>query len=415
MKNFYLILLITFTFSANAQWKESTYPVGFDGFRIVSFFNKDTIVGNDNFTGLYFSGNGGVDFINNMGNYYSYRLFWIKEKLVTVGGGYAHSTDFGKTWVPQVLKGKNNDTLGYPIQQNISKNGEGFSLVRRQKLNCLVYHTIDFGVSWTLVDTNNVNISSISGGFIVPQKLFDFDSISIVQRHLTGNLMWIFENYGLKSYEIDLTSQIKAGGRVVSYAFENENKGIIVVQKGLESIVYKTEDRLKTIIEVANFPIRSTARAADYAKTDGIKKGFYIIGTANSGSFYSTDFGKNWIILDIDYSHNLINFFNASVGISGQHVGSNKIRYFDGSILNNIPNLNALNEPIKIFPNPGNTYVTIDASIEILNIKLYNTSGKLLTETQQNRLETASYNEGVYIIEITSKNGQIQRSKWIKQ
>ncbi|MDZ4669186.1 MAG: T9SS type A sorting domain-containing protein [bacterium] len=422
MRNFYLILLTTLAFNVNAQWKESTYPFDFYGFNLISYYNKDTIFGQDGATGTYFTGNGGLNFTKKSNDDFSrYRLYWNREKLVRVGGGLFHSTDFGETWEIQVLKDKNNDTLkikGSFVQQNISKNGQGFTLVARNNLNCLVYHTQDFGDSWLLVDSNNVNISkvnSISGGSIVPKKLFDFDSISIVQRHITGNLMWIFENYGKKSYEIDLTTQIKTGGTVVSYAFENENKGIIVVLKGQESTIYKTEDRLKTIIEVANFPFNSIARVADYAKTDGPKKGFYIVGTSNNGSFYSIDFGQNWKNLEIDYNHNLINFFNASIGISSSNSGTNKIRYFDGSILNSITNINPLNEQLKIFPNPGNNFVTIHATTEIVNLKLFDYSGKQLAESQQNSIETENLISGIYLIEITSINGHKQWSKWVKQ
>ncbi len=74
----------------------------------------------------------------------------------------------------------------------------------------------------------------------------------------------------------------------------------------------------------------------------------------------------------------------------------------------------------SIFPNPGTTNLTIQTASKMdnLNVKIYNLAGKKVSEknfTQSSisTLNTASLDEGMYIIEISSEN-KSSKFTWVK-
>lgn len=97
-------------------------------------------------------------------------------------------------------------------------------------------------------------------------------------------------------------------------------------------------------------------------------------------------------------------------------------QYSRNSIISGIRNQNSTKEPIRIFPNPGNGYATIDFSevkqkITVMNI--YSISGNLvhtvsINQHQQYQLEQ-QLSTGVYIIELLNENVLIASEKIVIQ
>ena len=73
---------------------------------------------------------------------------------------------------------------------------------------------------------------------------------------------------------------------------------------------------------------------------------------------------------------------------------------------------------VKVFPNPANSILTIDYPEKLGTIKVYNTIGSLVFITKpklnQTKLDISSYNNGLYFIEVISKDGLSSNIKFIK-
>ena len=59
---------------------------------------------------------------------------------------------------------------------------------------------------------------------------------------------------------------------------------------------------------------------------------------------------------------------------------------------------------IKIYPNPANNKITIDAN-DILDVKLFDVLGKQITSTKTNEVDVSNLPNGVYFIQVQTKQG----------
>ena len=56
-------------------------------------------------------------------------------------------------------------------------------------------------------------------------------------------------------------------------------------------------------------------------------------------------------------------------------------------------------QQIKIYPNPANNKITIDAN-DVLDVKLFDVLGKQITSTKTNDVDVSNFNDGVYFLQI---------------
>jgi len=77
-----------------------------------------------------------------------------------------------------------------------------------------------------------------------------------------------------------------------------------------------------------------------------------------------------------------------------------------------------LAESLKVYPNPATDILNINAGVEISNAKLYNISGQLVYESTGNanemRINTSAIPSGLYLLNITTKQGVITRKVSIR-
>ena len=67
-----------------------------------------------------------------------------------------------------------------------------------------------------------------------------------------------------------------------------------------------------------------------------------------------------------------------------------------------ISTYNTKNSIIKIYPNPAQNKITIDAN-DIIDVKLFDVIGKQITSTKDNNVDVRNLPEGVYFIQVQTK------------
>ena len=88
------------------------------------------------------------------------------------------------------------------------------------------------------------------------------------------------------------------------------------------------------------------------------------------------------------------------------HIGTKL--YLDDLMFSNTPpsGINQISEntQLNIYPNPANNLITIDAN-DVVEVKLFDVVGKQITSTQQNQIDVSNFNNGVYFIQVQTKQG----------
>jgi len=57
---------------------------------------------------------------------------------------------------------------------------------------------------------------------------------------------------------------------------------------------------------------------------------------------------------------------------------------------------------IKIYPNPANNKITVDAK-EVTGIKIFDVLGKEIISTKEKEIDVSNFNDGVYFIQVQTK------------
>ena len=99
---------------------------------------------------------------------------------------------------------------------------------------------------------------------------------------------------------------------------------------------------------------------------------------------------------------------------AGTHIKNTAYIYFDfntavvtNTSLNNFNAPSGINQftntnTIKIYPNPANNKITIDAN-DVVDVKLFDVLGNEITSTKQNQIDVSNFNDGVYFIQVQTK------------
>jgi hypothetical protein len=86
---------------------------------------------------------------------------------------------------------------------------------------------------------------------------------------------------------------------------------------------------------------------------------------------------------------------------SNLNTGTDSVALSQGiTAINQISN----NSTIKIYPNPANNKITIDAN-DVVDIKLFDVLGNEITSVKQNQIDVSNFNDGVYFIQVQTSTG----------
>src|SRR5690606_34496188 len=73
------------------------------------------------------------------------------------------------------------------------------------------------------------------------------------------------------------------------------------------------------------------------------------------------------------------------------------------------------NSQIQIYPNPTNAILNIASQSEILQLNLYDLSGKRISVSKNSQMNISTLPKGVYILNILTKDGKKTTRKIIKE
>jgi len=145
-------------------------------------------------------------------------------------------------------------------------------------------------------------------------------------------------------------------------------------------------------------------------------------GGANDDLYIGTDIG-------VYYKNNTMSdWIPFNDGLPNVIVKELEIHYDEGTIsaatfgrgvwkspLNTLSTSVSLNEKInfKIYPNPAQDKITINTSLQNINITIFTITGRKIIETTSKTINTSNFAKGCYIIEIRNENGFARREKLI--
>lgn len=111
------------------------------------------------------------------------------------------------------------------------------------------------------------------------------------------------------------------------------------------------------------------------------------------------------------------NFYTESIYVRQPTLGTRfLVDDVSFSMATNVTDLMVGKDSYAVFPNPSSSIITIQYSMEIKDVKLYNGCGKLLLQEIGNikKIDVSQMEPGIYILEISTNKG-LQRTKLLKR
>ncbi|MEW7279429.1 PA domain-containing protein [Aquimarina sp. 2201CG1-2-11] len=209
----------------------------------------------------------------------------------------------------------------------------------------------------------------------------------------------VYDMAGCASETLTVEIQVVDKNPIIQYADEillctltNQSYPVIEIQdrngeelnipfSNIASVVWQKLDEIDCDIELLyNCPTTSSNCSSDWFDV-------------------STD--KNFTVVDDGRYRVIVTFAN-------KNENNTKVYYY--RVINN---LEAINDELVVFPNPGREIVTIND--EVKNIKLFNTIGKLVLETNKNKFNIIELEAGVYFARVVTANDEEKVVKLVKK
>lgn len=259
------------------------------------------------------------------------------------------------------------------------KNTDGDSYIAKYNLNTLSYDS-SFGTGGTLqINTNNQN--EIALGFLVD----DNDDIIVAGRRVsTGSLQNQLFVYKYNNNYLDITF-----GTAGAFTYQ--------LMPGVNSSMSN--------ISIKKFTNKLLISGTFYDYTGATNNSAFFTQLNNDGTL-DTTFGNNGTIRDqlFTYSavYDYLNYDNALITCGSCNAGAGAQVPCLMKFLKD-PTLNTTNEApenLSIYPNPTNRYLHVNISDTINQVSIYDTTGRLITQTKvtQNTLDLDTLQSGVYMI-----------------
>lgn len=259
--------LLYLTTDQGTSWQLVTVPI--NNSRAFSLSKRNGILYVVTNTGLYSSGNDGLNYLNINPGVTNGKLYWANDTAyLATSNGVMQSLDFGMTFIPAGLTGRN--------VSNVAAFGPNiFASVTSTSGVDTVKYSNDGGA-------NYVNAAANSGGNFAFRKVNDF-----IVSDTTVLLGTNYDLYG--SHDAGHSWQSSSAGlyatAVIGIAASNKNLYAATPPRG----IYKSTDSSRTWQHVGNY---ANGLGGDIISIDA-KPGFVFAGDSNS--FYrSLDSGTTW-------------------------------------------------------------------------------------------------------------------------
>ena len=164
--------------------------------------------------------------------------------------------------------------------------------------------------------------------------------------------------------------------------------------------------------EVAAYDGKKLVGATKINSMKALSNELPVFSTINSGKGYA--FG-NPITLKVWSDNQIINTYFTMEEVFDSYV-SDFYPEEDGeySLVNITKAASIVNDNVIIFPNPANHEIKISSSEAIRNIMILNHAGQLVYEGKTEKINTSSFNSGIYIVRIKTDKGITTKKLSIK-
>lgn len=331
-------------------------------------------------------------------NYSDLTLF--KNRGFIAAGKYVYNTvDTGENW--SILEFPQN--MYYVENVSLFENKTSIFRVSDSNSNKHIYKTNNY-IDYEIIDsTLPLPVELISGIVLHENLMYAWSYVnSEIYVSSDSGLTWSIDNNGLPtSSRLKYNTLEVVEGKLMLSVFDE---------------LYHLPPRLyikesSTWVRKACKGIHSSMLSLEII---GRNNFLYTADFFTKSVFFSLDFGENWIKLDtIGLASSVsITYFALAVTDKGIFIGThNNGMWYHGSINTNqdvrlaVDNSDLENR-IKIFPNPANTSISIDASIKLNSpYKIYNTQGKLVQHgVFLNPINIEHLTEGTYIVQFLLEN-----------
>jgi photosystem II stability/assembly factor-like uncharacterized protein len=356
--------------------------------------------------------------ISAIGGVTAWGAFWNG----TTGGGYVYKTTDGVNWTKQnVFSGSSFADVVYFWDAH---TGVAFGDPLGGYYE--IYTTSDGGTTWTRVSKDSIPApASGEAGLTASMAARD-------------NVLWCGTSSGrvLKTTDFGHHWTVSAipggaGDYVPHMTFINEASGYAEIQDPTSGgiIWYQTADSGTTWNILA--PNAGTMFQDDMVyipNSPDILVSTGVNFNLATGSSYSLNGGRSWVLIDTNVQHTTVEFHNENVGYSGGFniTGSDGIyKFVGGFIATGVPIVKSNQFNLKLYPNPAtdNLYVSFTSNnYDPINLNIYDVLGKQVLGTvyqDKTQLWLRSINlnklsDGIYSVEVIN-NGNKEVQKIIVQ
>ncbi|MCX7954018.1 MAG: S8 family serine peptidase [Bacteroidales bacterium] len=345
---------------------------------------------------------------------------WVAMYPKNGGGGKIYYTqDGGQTWNIQNSSTMFSNSASFLNVVHFWNENEGFCMGDPVNNVFEIYYTTDGGNTWVPV----TNLPSPLSGEYGYTGVYD----------VYNNTVWFGTNKGriFKSTDKGHTWQVYTTGLtdIAKVTFNDETNGIV------QQIVYNNSSGAITSLTMkvthdGGQTWTTVTPSGPFWKSDicavpGVPGKYFSVGTngaasgsATYGSSYSLDYGATWNPIDSGVQYISVEFLNNNVGWAGGFcLNSTTSGIFKWDSGSNVL-FNNKNSEIRIFPNPVNNYLKIEAENNIKKIEVYNYVGKILYDYQINEekaiLNLSKLSSGFYFVKIIDANGFCKTVSFIK-
>ncbi len=346
----------------------------------------------------------------------------INDQQVYVGGdnGVLLKTfDGGDTWNPLNFPELNVNVLSFVSVDT------GFVCAEDENLNTAIYRTVDGGMSFDSIllagNHNPYHIHFINGltGF--------YSDLSGVYKTLDGGQNWYLvadETIGLIYFPSnEIGYGVNSARQLTKSLDAGENWNIMADLPNGEFYTDLTFPSPDTGFATSSYygAFGGTTDGGQTISVGSVKAHSMHFPSNNKGYFirydhlsdsttlgYTNDLGQTWDILLTDSAR--LNHIRFASNTTGWIVGTNgRILKIDDSSVQLAET--STNTNILVYPNPTTDYIFVETNKTnmVLELILFNSTGKLVMKSNNSFLSTAQLPSGSYVLQINTNEGLVNK------
>jgi len=327
------------------------------------------------------------------------------------GKGVFKTEDGGDTWIQKL----NSITAGVWIR--FFNEQEGIVINRHAMAT-----TKDGGESWQLVNSNNIP------AFLNNEATLLYSGNNSC--HTVGNQIWFGTNRGRiyrsknkgQTWEVVNTS-LGNNAIISSVAFQDSLNGLAMNTSSFFTSFAETTDGGDSWNNITSSPSVAISNIAYVPGTEGVFIGTSSDFVSNSSrvSVYSTDFGRNWSVINTNIGYGGSQFISPGKGWASKNrvsFASQPAMYkWDNNLFVTSTETESL-QNIAVYPNPFRDHISISGFDGFRGYRLFSGDGQLIQSESigphSKSLQFQHLELGMYFLQIISDQDRIVTKKIFK-